>query len=172
VERKAEKMTLEAIVQRLTTIQPIDIHEVTEAGDTAPWLIVDGSVINTLVIWEAGLTEQVQVISAQIMRWGRLAAQAKRIWEIEERNYRIWRDGFTVALVHSIADEKKRPPQYMIEAQMRVSPLYPLHQKKLERAEEAYNVAQAVLEGFRAKKDMLRSAVVRSQEDAAPRLSI
>jgi hypothetical protein len=60
----------------------------------------------------------------------------------------------------------------MIEAQMRVSPLYPLHQKKLERAEEAYNVAQAVLEGFRAKKDMLRSAVVRSQEDAAPRLSI
>jgi len=169
--KRGEHMTLEAIVQRLSTIQPVDIHEVAEDGNTLPCYLVDGAVINELVIWEMGLTEQVQVISAQIMRWGRLAAQAKRVWEIKERDYRIWRDGVIVRALY-VADEKKPPAEWKIEAQMRTDPLYLVHQKNLERAEEAYNVAQAVLEGFRAKKDMMRAAVVRSQEDAAPRLSV
>jgi hypothetical protein len=165
-------MTLEAIIQRLSTINPVAITDVTVTGDLgAVGTMIDGKIVNELVIWEAGLVEQVQVIAAQIMRWGRLAAQAKRVWEIEERDYRIWRDGLTVSLA-AVADEKKKPPQYLLEAQMRADPLYPIFQKKLERAEEAYNVAQAVLEGFRAKKDMLKSSVVRSQEDSAPRLSI
>lgn len=172
MNKRVEHMTLEAIVQRLALINPVVIVDVTGTGDLAPvGPSIDGKIVNELVIWEAGLVEQVQVVSAQIMRWGRLTAQAKRVWEIEERDYRIWRDGLTVALA-STTDEKKKPPQYLLEAQMRTDPLYLVHQKKLERAEEAYNVAQAILEGFRAKKEMLKTSVVRSQEDAAPRLSV
>lgn len=170
----SDRATLEAIVLRLASIHPVNIYEVTEDGVSArPWYLVDGSVAHQLVIREAALTEQVQVIAAQIMHWGRLAAQAKRVWEVEERNYRIWRDGTILRLSEPGGEERKKgPAQWQCEAMMRENPAYLEFQKKLERAEEAFNVAQAILEGFQAKKEMMKSAVIRSREDGAPRLSV
>lgn len=160
---------------RLASIHPVNIWEVDEAtGDGRPWYLVDGSVAHQLVIREVDLVEQVQLIAAQIMHWGRLAAQAKRVWEVEERNYRIWRDGAILRLSEPPAgDEKKKGmPQWQAEAAMRADPIYRMHQVRLERAEEAFNVAQSILEGFQAKKEMMKSSVIRSKEDGAPRLSI
>jgi hypothetical protein len=160
---------------RLATIHPVNIWEVDEAtGDARPWYLVDGSIAHQVVIREVELQEQVQLISGQIMHWGRLAAQAKRVWEIEERNYRIWRDGTLLKFVGEAGEgeKKKSPPQWQAEAMLRADPLYRVHQVRLERAEEAYNVAHAILEGFMAKKEMMKSAVIRAKEDGAPRLSV
>jgi hypothetical protein len=172
----SSKATLEAAVMRLASIHPVNIWEVSEVtGEGIPWYVVDGAVVHQLVIREVELIEQVQLIAAQIMHWGRLSAQAKRVWEIEERNYRIWRDGTVLKLVEVAAGEaekKKALPQWQAEAMMRDDPHYRAYQLRLERAEEAYNVAQSVLEGFQAKKEMMKSSVIRSKEDGAPRLSI
>lgn len=161
---------------RLASVHSVNIWEIDEAtGDARPWYVVDGSVAHQLVIREVELTEQVQLIAGQIMHWGRLAAQAKRVWEVEERNYRIWRDGTLLKLLEAAPGEgekKKAPAQWQAEAMMRADPGYRTYQVRLERAEEAYNVAQAILEGFQAKKEMMKSAVIRSREDGAPRLSI
>lgn len=171
-DRKGDRMTLEAIVLRLQAIHPSNIFEVDETtGDAKPWYWIDASIVHELVLYEATLTEQVQVVAAQIMRWGRLTAQAKRVWEIQERQYRIWRDRTILKLIET-SGEKKAPPQWQAEAMMRATPEYAAFQKTLERAEEAYNVAHAVLDGFQAKKEMLKTAVVRSREDSAPRLSV
>jgi lipopolysaccharide biosynthesis regulator YciM len=136
-----------------------------------PWFEVGGSIIQELVIRQDMLGAQVEAIGAQIMFWGRMAAQAKRVWEIEERHYRVWRDRTMLALLEEQGDGKKRTKE-QLEQLLRQHPEYAAYYRLVERAEEAANAADAVLDGFRAQKEMFRAAVTRSREDAAPRLSV
>ena len=163
-------MSLDTIIARLQNLPSFNIYQVKPDGTVEPWYEVTGaSLIADLVIKESDLLEQVQAISARIAHWGRLAAQAKRVWQVEERNYRRWRDGFYLQVIQT---SEKKPSDKIIEAQYRNSPEYNVYYGATERAEEAYNAVMAILDGWRAKKESLKMAVYRKNEDGAAILSI
>lgn len=166
------RMTLDAVIARLQNMSPVNLWEVLPSGETRPWYEISGQIVNELVVHEDNLLEQAQLLAAQIMYWGRLQSQAKRVWEIEERLYRIWRDTTSLKFAQLKEREGSKLTKEQIEQQVRAVPGYRNWQERLERAEECYNAVGAVLEGWRAKKDVMRSIVIRRTEDAAPTLSI
>jgi len=167
-------MSLDTIVARLQNMHPFNIYQVTAAGDAEPWWEVTGAeVVPQVVLNENDITEQVQAISAQIMHWGRLCSQCKRVWEIEERKYRIWRDSYSLELLRAGEEDKtKKMTEKVRDMTVRQHPEYTAHYIKTERAEEAYNAASAILDGFRAKKDAIKAAVYRSNESGAAILKV
>ena len=167
-------MSLDKIVFRLQNMHPFNIYQVTEEGDAKPWWEVTGAeIVPQVVLNENDLTEQVQTISAQIMHWGRLVSQCKRVWEIEERKYRIWRDSYSLELLKAGEEDKtKKMTKEVRDMTVRQHPEYTAYYIKTERAEEAYNAASAILDGFRAKKDAIKAAVYRSNESGAAILKI
>ena len=165
---------LDAIVARLQNMHSFNIFEVQPDGQVKPWYeVTTTTLIPELIINEANLLEQVQTISARIAHWGRLSAQAKRVWQIEERNYRRWRDSFYLqAIQMARVKGEKKPSDKTIEAQYRTSPEYNLMYGNTERAEESYNATLAILDGWRMKKEALRIAAYRRNEDGASILSL
>lgn len=173
----SETTTLDQYVARLQNVRPFNIYTIDASGSVAPWFEVTAEVVHELVIQTYDLQTQVQSISVQIQFWGRMEAQCKRVWQIEERNYRRWRDAQILALSNPPSDPEeakswKKPTEKRIEALYRQMPEYDQYWAAVERAEEATNGAHAILEGFRAKKDMLRAHVFRSKEDGAARMSV
>lgn len=172
-----EVTLLDQYIARLQNIRPFNIYNIDDQGNVNPWYEVTPEVVRDLVIQTYDLQTQVQIISTQIQFWGRMESQAKRVWQIEERNYRRWRDGQYLALSQPPNDpieakDWKKPTEKKIEALYRQTPEYDQYWAAVERAEEAFNGAHAILEGFRAKKDMLRSHVYRSREDGQARMSV
>lgn len=172
-----EATTLDQYVARFQNIRPFNIYTIDDQGNVGPWFEVTSDVVQELVIQIHDLQTQVQTISVQIQFWGRMESQAKRVWQIEERNYRRWRDAQILALSQPPDDPElakgwKKPTEKRIEASYRQMPEYDHYWIAVERAEEAFNGAHAILEGFRAKKDMLRAHVFRSREDGAPRMDV
>ena len=168
-------MHLDEIAQRLQNASTFNIWSIDETGKTQPWFAVSQEqVVRDLLIHEPTLGTQVQAISSQVQYWGRLAAQAKRVWEIEERRYRIWRSRFYLNAIMPPPDDSswKKPTEKTIEAKYRVDPEYSVWQERLERAEEAFNATQAILDGFRAKAQLLKTYAMRVRDDAAPRLAV
>jgi hypothetical protein len=174
----ADQGQLDAIVNRLANIQPWNIYSIDEAKDEVnPWFQVSGAVAKDLVIAEAGIEEQVQSLPAQIQHWGRLESQARRVWSMIDRKYRVWRDTKKIELLTPPVDPEwrkdwKKPTVDAMEAESRVDPAYSVWQRQIERAEEAYNATHAVLEGYRAKMEMMKIAVWRRKEDGAPRIGM
>lgn len=168
---------LDQYVARLQNIRSFNIYDIDGKGEVKPWYDVGPDIVNELVLSPHNLDLQVQAISAQIQFWGRMEAQAKRVWEIEERCYRQWRDAIILKLSTAPEDPAKaktwkKPTEKTIEATYRKDPSYQKFWTATERAEEACAACHAILEGFRAKKDMLRSHVYRSQEDGAARMAV
>lgn len=175
----ADQTMLDKIATKLANVQPFNIYAIDEAKDEAkPWYQVTGAIAKELIINEAGIEEQVQSISAQIQHWGRLESQARRVWSMVDRKYRSWRsmlmvDAYTPPRLDSAAAKTwKKPTVEAAEAAYRADPNYPIWQASIERAEEAFNSTHAVLEGWRAKQDMMKIAVWRRREDGAPRQSV
>lgn len=174
LNQSEDSSQLNAIVQRLQNCHAWNIYTVTPDGDPIPWFQVDGSIVQELVIHEATLLYQVQTVTASIVHWGRHAALARRVWQIAERKYRCWRDGVALSL-YDPEDKPsgwKRPSQAMVECMIRQMPEYTTHYKEMERAEEAYNSTNIVVDAFRAKKSLLKIFVTKKREDAAPRLNV
>lgn len=165
---------LDAIVARVQNLAPFNIWEIRDDGTIGPWYEVGPEVATDLVIRDELIGEAVRTITLRIMEWGRLVARARRVWEITERAYRMWRDARVLELITPPPDEPqwKKPTQAEIDARVRTDPQYAVRYQAMERAEEAHNAALAVLDGYRAKKEMLRGAVIRASENAAPRLSV
>jgi len=169
---------LDQYVARLANISPFNIHAIDAAKDeVTPWYEVGGpALVNDLILNDMNLSAQVQAIGAQIMHWGRMESQCRRVWAMVERQYRQWREGVSLDCFTPPTDPApkgwKKPTKPEVEATYRSDPQYTVWQQRIERAEEAFNSAHAVLEGFRAKKDMLKMAVIRSAEDGAARLSV
>lgn len=161
---------LDQYVQRLQNIEPFQIYSINEKGQVAPWYTVDGSIMRDLVMRETDLAIQVQTIAAQIGHWGRMVAQTKRVWEIEERHYRAWRSRFVLDKLSP--KEGKAPSVAKVEAMYRIHSEYAPFQEAIERAEEAYESAKCIYEAFRAKRDMLRTVVYRSRDDGSVTLSV
>lgn len=168
---------LDQFITRLSNLNPFNIYAIHAGGEIKPWYEVTGAIVKDLVIDEVQLGTQVQTISAQVTHWGRLAAQAKRVWEIEEREYRRWQSYQILQMIEPPADaaarkEWKKPTEAVMEATYRTQPDYVKHQERIERAEEAYNACIAIQEGFKAKRDMLMRYVVRYRDETQPHLTV
>lgn len=168
---------LDQFITRLSNLNPFNVYAVHPGGEVKPWYEVTGAIVKDLVIDEVQLGIQVQTIAAQITHWGRLAAQAKRVWEIEEREYRRWRDSVVLEMVEPPANPEdakgwKKPTETIIEATYRTRPEYVQWNQRTERAEEAYNAALAVQDGFKAKRDMLMRYVARYRDETQPHLTV
>jgi hypothetical protein len=132
------------------------------------------------MISEVDLAAQVARVSGEITHWGIMEARARKAWQRGEMEYRVWREVLTAKLLTPPVDpatklparDWKKPTEAAIEANYRSNPEYSGHQRRLHDLEESFNAAHAVLEGFRAKKEMLRASVRRSAEDGSPMLSM
>jgi hypothetical protein len=168
---------LDQYVARLQKLSSFNVYAINAEGGVVPWYEVTGAIVKDLVLDEVTLAQQVQTIGAQITHWGRLAAQCKRVWEVEEREYRRWRDYFILKMIEPPANPEaakgwKKPTESVIEATYRTDPQYAKFNVAIERAEEAYNAALAVQDGFKAKKDMLMRYVVRYRDENQPHLTV
>ena len=165
-------ISIDAILHRLARVPSFPIYDLLDNGEVVPeYELPTSRVIDELVLREENLVEQIGVIPAEIMNWGRMVAKAKRIWEVEERNYRIWRDTLYLELVRTDSGQKK-PTEAFITSTIRSTIEYRHWYDRIERAEESYNSLLAILDGWRAKKDLVRTAVVRQHENAAPQIGV
>ena len=163
--------TVESILARLLNFAPWNVYRFnTITKECEPHLEIASGVLYDVVIQEGNLREQVQTVSGQIAHWGRLLAQCERVWQATEHKYRVWRDGKSLDLTNpeDKPDDWKKPTQGQVDRLIRVDPEYTEWYIKQERAQEAYNATKAVYEAFKAKKDMLKAALIRSKEDSSP----
>lgn len=166
---------LEQIQTRLINVPSWNIYQVLDSGDdVGPYYRVTGAIAYDLVVRDECLREQVQTVAAQIMHWGRWTAQAKRVWQIVDHKFRVWRDGYALECIdpEDKPDGWKKPTQEQVKQLYRTHPSYTTWQIEIERAEEAYNATLAVYEGFKMKKEMLRLAIRRREDNGQPTLDI
>lgn len=162
---------LDQYIARFQNIPSFNIHALGADGlQAVPWYEVTAEIVRDLVINELTIPMQVATIAADIQKWGRLAALAKRIWELEERAYRSWRSASMLKSLDPTdkPDGWKKPTTDAVEAMYRADPDYAKYQVRVERAEEAYNATEALLQAFRAKKDMLIRFAPRYHEQGVP----
>jgi hypothetical protein len=162
---------LDQYIARFQNIPSFNIHALAEDGmKSVPWYEVTPEIVRDLVINELTIPVQVDTIAAEIQKWGRLSALAKRIWELEERGYRAWRSAYMLKAFNPEGKPEgwKKPSTDTVEAQYRVDADYAKWQVRVERSEEAYNATEALLQAFRAKKDMLMRFAPRYHEQGMP----
>lgn len=170
---------LDQYIHRFQNMPGFNIHSVTPDGEAhVPWLPVEGEAIaRELIFDEINPMVQVDTISADIQKWGRLKAHAQRVWTMTERELRRWKAEFLLKAMQPPAEgetkpgwtedakgKPKSPTVAVTESLYRTSGEYRKLNKEIERAEEAFNAAHSVLEGFRAKKDVLTRFARRYNE--------
>jgi hypothetical protein len=147
-------------VQRLQNLESFDVWSVDKEGAPVFWYSQDpGEIVRELVIPDHQLAIAAQTVAAQVFHWGRLFAQQKRIHEIREREYRVWKAKQYVAAIEG-AD--KKPSDTVIEAKYRTHPEYGKYAAEVERAAEVMNTLEHVYFAFQAKANMLRSRFDRT----------
>lgn len=181
---------LNEYIARFENMPNFNIHAVSQDGMRAsPWYEVQATaIVRELVLDEINLGGQVQIITGEIQKWGRLLAQARRVWQLREREYRAWRSQFFLDSLKWPTPDKedelpagwtktakgdpKPPTKEAVEALYRVHVDYAKHQVAIEQAEESYNAVDAVYEAFKAKRDMLRHFAYRSRDSGQAQLSV
>ncbi len=157
---------LDTLVQRLQNAPSFNIYQILPTGAVAPWweVVMARDVIPDIVIHPANITDQAAVVAAQIAHWGRMAAQAKRVWDIEERLYRIWRDTKALAALTPDPSDKdwKKPTEKAVEMLYRADPGYSKECERVERAQEAFAATEAVWWAYKAKQQMLDASPGRN----------
>jgi len=94
---------------------------------------------------------------AHVLYWGLEAARAKRHFEGVEAAYRSWRDRAWLNFKTSAAGETKAPTDAWCEKMYRTLPEYGDWQRRRVDAQEGSDCAQAVLEAFRAKVQLIKT---------------
>jgi len=95
---------------------------------------------------------------AHILYWGIEAARAKRHRESVEAAYRAWRDRAWITAKTAGQDEgAKTPSDAQCERMYRTHPDYGGWQQRRSDAQEGADCAEAVLQAFRAKADLIRT---------------
>lgn len=151
-------LELDAYIARLQHLPSFNIHAITQDGlNSVPWYEVGPEVFRELVIDELTAPTQAARVASEIQQWGRLSALARRVWQLEERSYRAWRSAFLLTAMDpgDKPDGWKRPTKDQMDAAYRTEPKYHEFQVRIERAEEAYNASEAMVQALRAKKDAL-----------------
>ncbi|UCF48605.1 MAG: hypothetical protein JSU89_15800 [Myxococcales bacterium] len=152
------ELDMDAYVSRLQNMPSWNIHSLDNEGSTTfPWFQVPHDIWRALVINELNAQAEAMTIGAEIQKWGRLTALARRIWQVEERGYRSWRSAFLLDAMNPDGkpDGWKKPTKDQVESAYRVDPDYKLWQVRIERAEEAYHATECMVDALRAKKDAL-----------------
>lgn len=164
-------MSLDQYVARFENMPKFTIQAFNEAGTEATdWYeIIPKAIVADLVINEMNVGTQAQTITAEIQKWGRFVSLTRRVWELRERQYRVWRSQF---YLDAIDKADKKPSDKIIEAQYRVDPEYAVKQIAVERAEEAFNATQAIYDAFKAKRDMLRVFSYRNGDTGAAQFAV
>jgi hypothetical protein len=178
---------LNEYIARFENMPAFNIAMVSRDGmRSSPWYEVQPTaIVRELVLDELNVALQVQTVTAEIQKWGRLGAQARRVWQLEERGYRAWRSQFFLEATkrpendedkpgwtRTAKGEPKVPTKETIEAMYRVAPEYHQWQVRIEKAEETYNAVQAVYEAFKAKKDMLKQFAYRNRDSGQAQLAV
>ena len=177
---------LEQYIARFQNMPSFSLKSVSKDGMTAiPWFDIDPqAIVRELVLDEINVAGQVQTITGEIQKWGRLLAVAKRIWELQERSYRSWRSQFHLDIMvpggkklkpgwtTTAKGDPKPPTVQTIEALYRTDPEYHKCQVAIEEAEEVYNSVESIYEAFRAKRDMLKQFAYRNRDTGEARLTV
>jgi len=160
---------MDAIIQRLQNIASFNIYQINTDGTCQPWYNVTGKeVVDNLLLSDSDLRGQVQTVNGRIAYWGRLASQAKRVLEIKEREYRIWKA--TIYLHYRNDGEKHTEKE--LDALIRTSPGYVDSYQQIERAEEAYNSTLAVVDAWKSKLQVMKMAIYRQNTEDGSQLSL
>lgn len=168
---------LNAFIQRFQNLPPFNVKALQADGTVVPWYTCNpGELVLDLVIREDNIPQQISELSTHIMNWGRIASLAQRVWEIEQRRFRTWKaqryielaqqpEGWTPTEKDAKGKDKSwsKPSDKAIEFTYRTEDAYIPFNQAVEEAAEAYNCAQAFLDAFKAKRDMLRLAIGPAQ---------
>lgn len=147
-------------VHRLQNMTPFNVQKLGPNGPEDWWEVHPKDLVGIVIVHPAGLLADVQQAGVQQMEWARHVAQTQRVWEIHERILRTWKAG-------QVVKGKEADPKAAIsflEAQYRTDPHYAVLAQNVERAAEAHNCAQAVLDAVKLKAQMLRTFVRRGRD--------
>lgn len=160
---------LDIIIQALQNLPTFSIYTISNIGTPIPWMEVSGvDIANELVIREHTLATQIQSIGIKIMEWGRLVARCQRVLDIQNRLYRSWKAN----LIKEKIEAGDKLTEKAMEAIYRSNEKYDTWNESIEEYAENLACAQAVLDGFRAKKDALRFSVRPAHESYNPQFTI
>lgn len=165
----------EVLLKLFNNKYTVNFWRVREDGGIEPHLEVDlVEIAKKLIVTQTDLRQQVQTIAMEIMEWGAWEARTKRVWDITKCNYRVWRETRYLELVDPANKSVGwvKPTEKKADAKIRLDKGYAIHYALQERAEEAYSISKAIVNGFRAKKDVLTSFVIRDREDGSARLDV
>lgn len=94
---------------------------------------------------------------AHILYWGLEVSRARRHHASVEAAYRTWRDRLWMGMkTGAVAPEAKVPSDALCEKMYRTNPEYGAWQKRQADAQEGLDCAQAVLEAFKAKAQLIK----------------
>lgn len=149
---------MDHIVQRLQNIPPFNIYKIKNDGTCEPWYKVSGKeIIPDILIMDYNLKQQVQTVSGTISHWGRLSSQAKRVWDIKAREYRVWR----AKKYLGFRQDGEKHTEKEIDALIRTSEGYNELYNEVERAEEAYYSTVIIVQAWQAKKALMKDLLYR-----------
>lgn len=166
---------LNQYVQSLQNLPSFNVWKINDDGSIEPWWEIKGEdIAKELVIFEQYLGYQVQTVTGEIQRWHRLEAQCRRVWQITEHNYRVWRDGFCLDLIDPEGKPEgwKKPTEKEQDRRVRTDPEYLVHYHAQERAEEAVNACHGIVKAYQVKADLLRAYARRTRDGAAVYLDV
>ena len=165
--------SLDAYLVQLANITPIDIPHLTVDGQLDPGngTRIDGTIVHALAIRSATLANAVSTIAPEIMWYGKVRAQAYRVWQIREREHTIWKARQMLELLspEGKADGWKKPSLEAAKNLYRIEPEYLTQRRAIEAAEEAYNVCDLIVQALHAKKAMLQVDVFRARDQSLQR---
>ena len=148
----------DAAVQRLQNLQLFHLERLEEGRPVPGHDVHPSAIAPLLVINTYSVPEDISTVAIVQMEWGQHVATAQRVWEIHERMLRAWKAKRTLELKDAKGEDGKplKLSQAAIEATYRLEPDYARYNEAVERAAEAHQRAQAVLDAVKAKVQMLR----------------
>jgi hypothetical protein len=113
--------------------------------------------IPQLTIRTKDLLSEASTCGAHILYWGIEAARAERHYEQAEAAYRAWRDRMWIEFKTGGDPASKAPSDALCEKKYRTAPEYGEWQRRIADAKEGMRCSQAVLEAFRAKRELIKA---------------
>lgn len=160
---------MDHLIQRLQNIPEFNIYTINKDGTCSPWYVVSGKeIIPDILIMDYNLKQQVQTVSGTISHWGRLSSQAKRVWDIKAREYRIWK----AQKYLEFRQDGEKHTEKEIDALIRTSSGYNEKYIEVERAEEAYNSTVVIVQAWQAKKALMKDLLYRHNTEEGSELVI
>lgn len=115
--------------------------------------------IPQLTIDAKDLITETQSAAAFALFWGIEAARARRFKAQVEASYRMWRDRiFLETKSTPNANTGKPPTDSQAESAYRMDPDYGMWRSKADDAQLQAELAEAIYEAFKIKKDLVKSA--------------